>query len=263
MKRRPITIVVYHSISKKVDPFTVRPETFRCHMEYIQQNFDIIRLTDIQKLLQKDRQYSRKVIITFDDALLDFFDNAYPVLEKLSIPCTVFVPTGFLGGYNDWYPSNFPQKAVMSANHLISLQAAGLVDFGSHTVDHLRLSQLPVNQLEHQVAESKFTLQKILEKEIIMFAYPFGFEFSRLTTRILRKTGYKIGLTTLWGTRNSAGNLLLLRRIFFHERDNAKSLRRKIEGSYDWMAFRDQVRLRHRFKWIWYRVKSRMLEAGS
>ena len=117
----------------------------------------------------------------------------------------------------------------MSAKHLLSLHTAGLVDFGSHTVDHLMLSQLPANKMEHQLTESKFTLQKILGKEISMFAYPFG-DFSRFTTRILKKIGYEIGLTTLWGTRNSARDLLLLRCIFFDERDHVKTLGKKSKG---------------------------------
>jgi len=37
----------------------------------------------------------RAVLITFDDAYLDFAEHAWPVLRRLSLPATLFVPTAY------------------------------------------------------------------------------------------------------------------------------------------------------------------------
>ena len=38
---------------------------------------------------------SRAVLVTFDDAYRDFRDNAWPILTRLGIPATLFVPTAY------------------------------------------------------------------------------------------------------------------------------------------------------------------------
>lgn len=38
-----------------------------------------------------------RVVVTFDDASLDTYTTAFPVLRRLGLPATVFVPTGLVG----------------------------------------------------------------------------------------------------------------------------------------------------------------------
>lgn len=236
--RKPITVIVFHSITDVPDKCTISPDAFSRQMEFIQRSFSIIRLNEIMEALQ-DQKPSRKVIITFDDAFSDFYDSAYPILDKFKIPSTVFVPTGFIGGFNHW-DSPFHEchrKSVMNANQLQELHRMKLVDFGSHTIDHLPMSKLHVNEMRRQVAASKSTLEDLLSTSITMFAYPYGRlkDFSPLTKQILSETGYEIGVSAHWGTRNSPKDILCLRRIYLRENDSFAKIRSKIEGLYDWI----------------------------
>ena len=43
-----------------------------------------------------------RAAITFDDALQSVFDNALPTLSRLNLPCTIFVPGGWLGQVPGW-----------------------------------------------------------------------------------------------------------------------------------------------------------------
>ena len=40
-------------------------------------------------------------------------------------------------GYNEWYPDSHARKRLLGREHLPGLQKTGLVDFGSHSVDHV------------------------------------------------------------------------------------------------------------------------------
>ncbi|MFP4082637.1 MAG: polysaccharide deacetylase family protein [Candidatus Aminicenantes bacterium] len=233
---QPISITAYHSIHNFPDICTISPETFQRQMEFIHQHFSIIRLREIKKLMNA-QDLSRKVVITFDDAFCDFHEFAYPVLEKHQIPATVFVPTGFIGKYNEW---DFPfhtchKRPVMDTVQLKELHRTGLVDFGSHTVDHVRLSGLRVEEMRRQASESRERLEDLLSTPVTMFSYPYGRlgEFSSLTSRILSETGYKIGVTTHWGTRNAPQDLLCLRRIRLKQKNSLRTIRSKIEGRCD------------------------------
>lgn len=234
-----ITIIMYHSVNKAPDVCTITPEAFYRQVEFIHDHFAILRLKDIHKAMAV-QESSRKVVITFDDAFTDFHDSVFPVLEEFRMPSTVFVPTGFIGKFNDW---DFPfdkchKKAVMDVPQLRELQETKWVDFGSHSVDHKKMSKLSVEEMRRQMAVSRSTLEDLLSTSVTMFAYPYGRlgEFSSLTEQILSESGYEIGVTNHWGTRNSPRDILCLRRISLREKDSMKTIRQKIEGLYDGIA---------------------------
>lgn len=237
--RKPITIIMYHSVNKVPDVCTITPEAFYRQIEFIQNHFSIIRLKEIKQAMTS-QESSRKVIITFDDAFSDFRKFVFPVLEKLKIPSTVFVPTGFIGKFNDW---DFPfhkchKKSVMDANQLKELNETKWVDFGSHSVDHLKMSKLPIKEMKRQMTLSKSMLEDLLSTSVTMFSYPYGRlgDFSPLTDQILSESGYEIGVTNHWGTRNTSEDLICLRRISLREKDRMKTAQAKIEGFYDGIA---------------------------
>ena len=237
MKQR-IAIIVYHSVDRTPDICTISPDAFRRQMDFIRDHFPIIRLDEIREALV-DQGSTIKVIITFDDALTDFYECAYPILDKYKIPSTVFVATGFIGGFNDWDAPfhKCRKKSVMNANELRELHKTKLVEFGSHGIDHLPMSRLEVDEMRRQLAGSKSMLEDLLSTSITMFAYPYGRlrDISPLTTQILSNTDYKIGVTTRWGTRHSVKDILCLRRIYLREMDSQRMIKSKIEGLFDWI----------------------------
>lgn len=240
---------MYHSISNVVDQYTISLSSFYRQIEFIRSNYSVIRLREIENAMTNDSN-SRQVIITFDDAYRDFVECACPVLEKFSVPSTVFVPTGFMGGYDEWNCSHTEsyRRWVMDGPQLQELRKTGLVDFGSHTIDHNRMTGLQPDEMIRQAVVSKRTLEDLLGTAIMMFSYPYGQldDFSALTARVLSQTGYKIAVTTHWGTRNSLRDLLGLRRIFLRETDGDATVRAKIDGLYDWVALKEQVGFRVR-----------------
>ena len=184
----------------------------------------------------------RLVAITFDDAYRDFLDLAYPLLSKHQVPCTLFVPTGYLGRYNEWdsQDGRYPRKSVMTATELRELHAGGMVDVGSHGIDHLSMRRLERDDMKTQAVGSRNFLENLLGCSVRLFCYPYGRfdDFSRETATILSRAGYELAATTVWGTRNAREDALRLRRISLQEDDDDDDLKARIDGDYDWIGLR-------------------------
>jgi peptidoglycan/xylan/chitin deacetylase (PgdA/CDA1 family) len=239
----PITILMYHSVNPDPDDYSITPQRFHEHMSLVARHFSVIALKDIHQAFPDAAE--RKVIVTFDDAFLDILGHVLPSLTEFRIPVTVFVPTGFVGRYNDWdlALSNVTRKRIMGVNELRLLSASGLVDFGSHTVDHLRMSKLTLRDMELQAVRSRGWLEDTLGKPVTTFSYPFGQrdDFTSATTNVLVEAGYDVAVTTCWGTRNSASNVMSLRRIHFKEDEDLSTVHAKMTGWYDWIALKERL----------------------
>jgi peptidoglycan/xylan/chitin deacetylase (PgdA/CDA1 family) len=101
-------ILMYHRIvspaltSEYVEPgMYVKPATFKMHLSILDKFFNVVSL---QELTDNSHKRSKKPLcaITFDDGWLDFYTNAYPLLQNKKIPATVFIPTDFIGT-NKWF----------------------------------------------------------------------------------------------------------------------------------------------------------------
>ena len=187
-----MTILMYHSVSAAVDAYTMSPAAFRSQVEFIADTYRIVRLKDFRAPRSSPE---REVVMTFDDAFGDFVESALPVLAELAIPCTLFVPTGCIGGWNTWdrHLSGIGRKRIMTVDEIRAACATGLVDLGSHTVDHPRMSRLPRHQMQSQAVMSKTFLEDTFGVPIGMFSYPYGQrdDFSPLTSDVPRRGGIR------------------------------------------------------------------------
>jgi peptidoglycan/xylan/chitin deacetylase (PgdA/CDA1 family) len=242
---KKITIVMYHSVTPDPGPFTISPNAFLRQIQFIKEHYPVVRLTDLNSLLLDENDDKRKIVITFDDAYRHLLEFAYPKLKDLSLPCTIFVPTRFIGGRNEWdlRGKHAKPELLMTASELSQLVDEGLVDIGSHTVDHIRMRGLTPREMEFQAVQSKKGLEDLLQLSVDLFAYPYGQlrDFSEETHDVLRSAGYKLAVTTHWGTLNTYRDRMKLRRIFFDETDSTEDLRNKLEGKYDWFAAKERM----------------------
>ena len=71
--------------------------TFRKLLQMLRQQYQVLSL---EEFLGGNISRSSKpsCLLTFDDAWLDTFENAYPALREAGVPAAVFVPTGLVGG---------------------------------------------------------------------------------------------------------------------------------------------------------------------
>ena len=125
---------------------------------------------------------SKVVAVTFDDAYRSVIELGLPVLSRLGLPGTVFVPTGFAGsaepmswpGIDAWLGG--PHEAeltAMSWSELATLKAAGW-EIGSHTRTHPRLVDLDDADLADELVRSRVECESRLGVPCRSLAYPYG-----------------------------------------------------------------------------------------
>jgi peptidoglycan/xylan/chitin deacetylase (PgdA/CDA1 family) len=140
----------------------------------------------------------RRLAVTFDDGYVSVHDEALPVLERLGVPGTVFLPTDWVGRAE---PMSWDGIADAAAGpHADALrcltweQAAALVDrgweMGSHTCSHPRLTRCDDDALARELRASREVLAGRLGA-CPTIAYPYGDVDARVM-EATRAAGYAL-----------------------------------------------------------------------
>jgi peptidoglycan/xylan/chitin deacetylase (PgdA/CDA1 family) len=98
-----LEIVLYHFVSDGEDVFarsghTVKVADFRRQLAYLAERYTIVRLGEIPAL--REESGGRRppyASVCFDDGYRCVLDEAYPVLEEMRIPATMFVNPSVIG----------------------------------------------------------------------------------------------------------------------------------------------------------------------
>ncbi|NJL97377.1 MAG: polysaccharide deacetylase family protein [Synechococcaceae cyanobacterium SM2_3_2] len=147
----------------------------------------------------------KAILLTFDDAYLGLYDNAFPLLKEFNYPAAYFVQTGFVG-----VPTS---KDHFTWDQMREMDASGLVEFGGHTINHPSdLRQVDDAQLERELVESKRKLEEELGHGIPDFAYTTGHRDERVKAAVAA-AGYRMSFTMDRGFTGQSANLLEVRRF--------------------------------------------------
>ena len=92
---------MYHRFDEKKYPSTnIEMDVFKEQLEIIEnENIKFIHPTNFEKSLTQDKN-SSKILLTIDDGLLSFYNNAWPILKEKNIPFILFVSTREVGAFN-------------------------------------------------------------------------------------------------------------------------------------------------------------------
>ena len=239
-----IPILMYHSIqaTDRTGSFpyyetTTSPLKFAEHMAHLGRNgYRTISLGELQERLRTAQPCEHCVAITFDDGFRDFYLHAYPILNRYGFTATVFLPTAFIGTTRQ----EFDGTPCMTWSEVRELNATG-ISFGSHTVTHPRLRDLPRVKIEDELRRSRETIEENLGTKVDSFAYPFAFpetdmEFRALLTQVLETTGYANGVCTTIGRAEALRSRLFMKRLPVNSCDDQRLFQAKLEGVYDWVG---------------------------
>jgi len=151
-------------------------------------------------------QHSRTLVVTFDDALCSVLTLAFPILERLEIPGTVYVPTMYPDsdvpagwpGYDRWLGTEHEHELrCLSWDDLRTLARAGW-EIGSHTDSHPRLTTLDDASLKRELVLSREKCERELSKPCLSLAYPYSNYDNRVVVAT-RQAGYPLALTVALG----------------------------------------------------------------
>jgi len=115
-----------------------------------------------------------------------------PLLSQYRIPATFFVCTGYLNRAFIPYPNNHRPARALTAHELKMMSAHPWVSIGGHTEQHPHLSLLTGDEAYQEAYNSKIHLEKLLEKKVDIFAFPFGDapDYTDETKKAVERAGY-------------------------------------------------------------------------
>ena len=82
-------------------------------------------MTEKNEPIIKKKKSKRKILLTIDDGLLSFYENAWPILREKNIPFILFVNTREVGSFN-----------YMSWDQILELHKDSNVEIGNHSHSH-------------------------------------------------------------------------------------------------------------------------------
>lgn len=243
-KKLQIPVLMYHSISNTrkngVHPYyetATAPQIFEAHMKYIHQNdYHVVDLHDIPNCFRRSGDSVNKlVVISFDDGLKDFYTEAFTILRKYGFSATMFLPTGFIGKKK----VTFNGQKCLSWEIIRDLHANG-IQFGSHTINHLKLYGKKEAEIDYELSRSKEKIDIEIGEPTTSFSYPYAFpeqdkKFTYKLRRMLSRNGYSIGVTTRIGISSKTDDRLFLKRLPLNSFDDLPFFKAKLAGGYDWI----------------------------
>lgn len=118
-----VSILTYHRVlsQKEIDIDFVQPgmyvleNIFENQLNFLKRYFQILSFDELLQLWNERRwdEKKRYCVVTFDDGWLDNYIYAFPLLKKYQVPATIFLPTGFIGT-NQWF---WPDKIYYMLGH--------------------------------------------------------------------------------------------------------------------------------------------------
>lgn len=100
-----LTVLIYHRVLAERDPlFPGEPDVkrFDTQMLWIREWFNVLPLAEGIERLRAGRLPARAAAITFDDGYADNCTIALPILQRVGLPATFFVASGYLNGGRMW-----------------------------------------------------------------------------------------------------------------------------------------------------------------
>lgn len=192
-----IPILTYHSIDSSGSVVSVSPEDFEDQVACIAELG--FRCVSLQQALTDHKGNgswpAQTVVMTFDDALLNVYERALPVLQRFGFTATVYVITDFVGTSNQWEspPGGLGRQQTMEWDQLHSLVEAGW-EIGAHTRTHPSLRLLGEDELKNEISGSRSHLEQRLGIHVTSFAYPYGLVDDRSQTIV--RAQYESACTT-------------------------------------------------------------------
>ena len=155
-------ILEYHKVNDRTkDDYTVSTKDFAEQMDALQADgYTTVSVLDFLRAKKgKQKLPEKPVVVSFDDGYSDNYTEALPILEERGMKATVFMVTNDVGlpGYLSW-------------DQLHEMEKRG-VELGSHTANHLPLTNMTVEEARDEVQKSKL----MMEWKGLFYYFQFGY----------------------------------------------------------------------------------------
>jgi len=211
-------IVAFHRVQDTQDSngLTISRNMFERYCRFFRRHFRVISLRDLVEKLERGQDARRHLAITLDDGYQDNFENAAPVLEKLSLPATFFLVSQWIG--SDVVPWWDQQVGVrhpwMTWDQVQFLHRIGF-DIGAHTRTHIDLGRTSGSEAREEIAGSRLDLEERLSAPVDLFAFPYGRpdNLSEGNRKLVKEAGFRCCCSCYGGVNGPGQDAFRLARI--------------------------------------------------
>ena len=155
---------MYHRFDEEKYPSTnIQLEIFKEQLRIIdEQGIKFIHPKNFKQSLSNNKK-ERKILLTIDDGLQSFYNNAWPILKKKEIPFILFVNTREVGSFNymDW-------------NQIKEIHQSEFAEIGNHSHSHEYLVNESPEVIRKDIVKSINIFKNKLGTNSKFFSYPFG-----------------------------------------------------------------------------------------
>jgi len=153
---------------------------------------------------------AKQFLLSFDDGYESILTNALPICERIGFKGIVFIPSSWIGGWNDWDHQLLGRRS----RHLDRSQLTELVKhgwmIGSHGVTHTDMTALSESECLAEMVNSRKLLQDITGQAIEWMAFPYG-RYNGITVKTAIEAGYTGAVTPVLHPNLATGQFILWR----------------------------------------------------
>tara|TARA_Y100000816_G_scaffold150382_1_gene107026 strand:+ start:2316 stop:3374 length:1059 start_codon:yes stop_codon:yes gene_type:complete len=202
-----IISIMYHRFNENKYPSTnIQIDVFKEQLKVIErEKIKFIHPNNFEKSLSENKD-QRKILLTIDDGLLSFYQNAWPILKKKKIPFILFVNTREVGSYN-----------YMNWEQILELYKDENVEIGNHSHSHEYLVEENPETIKKDIVKSIRIFEDKLGQSSKFFSYPFG-EYSLEFKKIIKDLGFKYAFGQHSGVIDETKDLWELPRFPINEK---------------------------------------------
>ncbi len=204
-----LTVLTYHRVTDTEDAGNmVMPiKKFEQQMEYLH------------------RKGCKHILITFDDGWEDNYTNAFPILKKYGLKAIVFLTAGRVINHlsaDGHYLNVFQIKEMADYG----------IEFGVHTINHPRLTEIPLKDARFEIKEPIQMIKDFTGSRPTAFAYPAGY-YNDEIRNLVKDAGFKCAFTVKPGKNTADIDPFELGRTEMNGIDSMFDFKKKLAGAYD------------------------------
>ena len=198
---------MYHRFNENKYPSTnIQLDVFKEQLKIIEnEGIRFIHPKKFKENISKNKE-ERKILLTIDDGLLSFYQNAWPILREKKIPFILFVNTREVGSFN-----------YMNWDQILELHETDQVEIGNHSHSHEYLVDEIPEIIRDDILKSIEIFNEKLGRNSNFFSYPFG-EYSLKFKKIIKDLGFEYAFGQHSGVIDETKDLWELPRFPINEK---------------------------------------------
>jgi peptidoglycan/xylan/chitin deacetylase (PgdA/CDA1 family) len=244
-------VLMYHRILQDNMPgpqhqYWLSQKEFRRQMRFLVRH-GFTSMTFEEYWLYKNGQFClprKPVILTFDDAYVDTYAIAFPILRELGLKAVIFAVADPDIHTSIWDSDVAGGVApLMSTNQLREMRKAGF-EIGSHGLHHKALSLLAPQEAWVEISRSRAILESAIQASVQTFCYPYG-SLNVSVKKMVRDAGYRMGVSAWAGPARFGRDDYQIRRIAVVKKSHFAIAQFAVSLMQAYQVYR----------WLWWRIR--------